>query len=264
MLQLFKRGWRICQIIVLGIFVPECLLGSADAEEALVRVAVAANFSAPMQLLSNDFYHKTGIHVVYSTAGTGQLYAQIVNGAPFQVLLAADSATPQRLIKAHRAVASSLFTYATGVLVLWSADPALVDKQGRILQSGRFRHLAVAQAKNAPYGAAAMEVLQHMGLQSTLQPLIVQGEDINQTWQFVQSGNAELGFVALAQVLHPGKVLPGSLWVVPQTLYSVLDQKAVLLQNASNQPAALAWMRYLRSAATQRLIRGFGYAVHPQ
>ena len=236
------------------------LSGSAlHAEE--VTVAVAANFSAPMQKIVAAFAAATGHKAVVVTGSTGKLYAQIKNGAPFQVLLSADDEIPTRLGKEGVGVAASQFTYATGRLVLWSRQAGVVDDKGEVVRSGRFDHLALADPKLAPYGAAAVDVMAKLGLTASLQPKLVQGESIGQAYQFVFSGNAALGFVALSQVMVEGKVAEGSAWVVPAHLHSPLRQDAIVLNAGKNNAAAAAFMAFLRSDAAKALIRSFGYEV---
>ncbi len=231
---------------------------SVQADE--ISVAVAANFTAPMQVVAASFERDTGHKVQVAFGATGKFYAQIKNGAPFEVLLAADAETPAKLIHENAAVAGSQFTYAIGRLVLWSAKPAFVDSAGTVLKDGGFNHLAIANPKLAPYGAAAVEVMKQLGLYEAMQPKIVTGESIAQTHQFVRTGNAELGFVALSQVLKDGK-MEGSAWMVPTRLYLPIRQDAVLLAKGRNKPAAEALMRYLRSDRARALIQSFGYSL---
>ena len=246
---------------VLGGIVLCCVFGAARAEP--VQVAVAANFAAPMQRIAAEFAKDTGHKALLSIGATGKFYAQISQGAPFDVLLSADDETPARLVAEGAAVAASRFTYAIGRLVLWSAQPGLVDEQGAVLKRGGFRHLALANPKTAPYGAAAVEVLTAMGLLDTLRPLFVQGENIAQSHQFVATGNAELGFVALSQVLKDGKLSGGSAWRVPASLHRPLQQDAVLLAGARDNAAAQALMRYLKSDKARALVLSFGYELPP-
>jgi molybdate transport system substrate-binding protein len=234
---------------------------SADASE--VRVAVASNFTAPMKVLAREFEQATGHKTALSFGATGQFYAQIKNGAPFDVLLSADDTTPARLAQEGLAQAESRFTYAIGRLVLWSRRPDLVDREGTVLRTSRFQRLAIANPKLAPYGAAAMEVLNSMGLAVTLAPKIVEGANISQAYQFVASENAELGFVALSQVLEHGKMREGSGWVVPSNLHAPIQQDAILLSRGQDQEAAKALMNFLRSERAREVITSFGYAVAP-
>lgn len=224
-----------------------------------VQVAVAANFTAPMKQIAEGFEKATGHKTLLSFGATGKFYAQITNGAPFQVFLAADSATPARLEKEGLAVQGSRFTYATGKLVLWSAKDDLVDAQGDVLKKGGFKHLAIAAPKLAPYGAAAVETMTKMGLADTLAPLLVQGESIGQTYSFVASGNADLGFVALSQVYENGKIKSGSAWIVPAGMHSPILQDVVLLSQAKDNAAAIALMQYLKTDAAKAVISSYGY-----
>ena len=235
------------------------IAGFAHADD--VQVAVAANFTAPMQQIAAQFEKDSGHKAVLSFGATGKFYAQIVNGAPFELLLAADDETPARLEKEGQGVAGSRFTYAIGKLVLWSADPALVDAKGEILKKGGFRHLALANPKTAPYGAAAVETMGKLGVLSTLQPLFVQGENISQTQQFITTGNAELGFVALSQVFKDGRITGGSAWIVPASLYEPIRQDAVLLARGKDKPAAAALAAYLKGDKAKAVIRSFGYEL---
>jgi molybdate transport system substrate-binding protein len=238
-----------------------CLAGScAGAVQAgEVHVAVAANFAAPMARIAESFRAATGHVVKVSSGATGKFHSQIVAGAPFELLLAADDATPRRLVDEGHALGSSRFTYATGRLVLWSATPGFVDVQGAVLASGRFAHLAIANPKVAPYGRAAMEVLGARGLADALAPKLVTGESVAQAFQFVATGNAELGFVALSQVQVPGKASTGSAWVVPAAMHAPILQDAVLLKRGESNPAAVALLAYLKSAPARELIGAFGY-----
>ena len=227
---------------------------------AEVTVAVATNFAAPMQKIAQVFEQETGHKAILSLGSTGGFFAQIKNGAPFQVLLAADDETPLRLEKEGLGVAGSRFTYATGKLVLWSKQPGLVDDKGEVLKSGKFLRIAIANPKLSPYGAAAIETMTKLGVLQALQPKLVQGENIAQTYQFVASENAQLGFVALSQVLSEGKISQGSGWVVPASLHAPIQQDAILLNKGADSPAAKALMAYLRGDKAQALIRNFGYA----
>jgi len=229
------------------------------AQAGEVQVAVAANFTAPMKLIAAEFERSSGHKVLLSFGGTGKFYAQIRNGAPFEILLAADAETPRRLEQEGLGVAGSSITYAVGKLALWSADAGLVDAKGEVLTSGNYRHIAIASPKLAPYGAAAQQVLERLGLTTALTPKIVQGENIAQTYQFIKSGNAELGFVALSQVYAQGAVKEGSAWIVPAALYSPIRQDAVLLMKGKDNPAAAALLQFMRSEQAQAVIKSFGY-----
>jgi len=238
-----------------------CAAQTAHAAE--VQVAVAANFALPMEGISTGFAAATGHTLKTAVGATGKFYAQIVAGAPFELLIAADDQTPKKLIAAGHAVAGSNFSYAIGKLVLWSARPGFVDDQGAVLASGKFAHIAIANPKVAPYGAAALQVMQARGLGDALAPRLVTGASIAQAFQFVSTGNAELGFVALSQVAVPGKPAAGSYWLVPQPLYAPIRQDAVLLKAGADKPAAKALLTYLKSPAAQQVIRSFGYGIDP-
>jgi len=233
--------------------------GGVPAWAGEVRVAVAANFAAPMQRIAADFEKDTGHKALLSVGATGKFYAQITQGAPFDVLLSADDETPIRLEAEAASVAGTRFTYAIGRLVLWSAQPGAVDDQGAVLARGNFRHLALANPKTAPYGAAAVDVLKGMGLLEALAPRFVQGENIAQTLQFITTGNAELGFVALSQVAAPGKPVTGSYWLVPPLLHGEIRQDAVLLKIGEKNAAASALLSYLKSAPAKAVIQSYGY-----
>jgi molybdate transport system substrate-binding protein len=230
---------------------------SAFAEE--VQVAVAANFTAPMKVIAADFEKATGHKVMLSFASTGKFYTQIKNGAPFDVFLAADDTTPEKLDKENGTVADSRFTYATGKLVLWSAKPDVVDAKGDVLKKNTFTHIALASPKLAPYGQAAVETMNKLGVYATLQPKFVQGESIGQTFTFVSTGNAELGFVALSQVFENGKLKGGSGWIVPANLHEPIRQDAVILTHGKDNKAAAELTAYLKSEPAKTVIRSFGY-----
>jgi molybdate transport system substrate-binding protein len=231
----------------------------ARADE--VQVAVAANFAAPMAQIAADFSRESGHRATIVSGSTGKLYAQIRSGAPFALLLAADQETPAKLEAEGLAVPGQRFTYAIGKLVLYSAKPGFVDGDGAVLRAGGFDHLALANPKIAPYGAAAMEVLASLHLVERLQDKLVQGESIGQTFQFISTGNAELGFVALSQVAPPDRPVAGSWWLVPAALYRPIRQDAVLLQKGADQAAARALLQYLQSDRAKAVIRAFGYGT---
>ena len=237
------------------------LLASLSLHADEVQVAVAANFTAPMQQIAAQFEKDSGHKAVLAFGATGKFYAQITNGAPFEILLAADDETPARLEKEGLGVPGSRFTYALGKLVLWSADAGRVDNAGAVLRSGDYRHLAIANPKAAPYGTAAMEALGRLGVLPEVQPRIVQGENISQAHQFVVSGNAELGFVALSQVYKDGKLASGSMWPVPAELYTPILQDAVLLAKGRDKPAASALLAYLKGDKARAVIRSYGYEL---
>lgn len=242
-----------------------CLLlgwGSLLATQAAtVQVAVASNFAGAMQQIAPAFRQATGHEMTVVTAGTGKLYAQIRNGAPFEVLLSADTKTPRRLEEEGLAVSGSRFTYALGKLVLWSARPNTVDREGKVLSRGAFAHIGLGNPKTVPYGEAAAEVLRHLGLYEALEAKFVLGENIAQTQQFVASGNAELGFVALSGVYKDGQLTGGSAWWIPEALYSPIRQDAVLLKKGQDNAAARDLLDYLRSAPARGIMTSLGYGV---
>jgi len=249
----FRRLVQLATVATAG------LSGLCQAAE--VSVAVAANFTAPMQKIAVAFEQDTGHKAVLAFGSTGKFYAQIRNGAPFHLLLAADDETPAKLDKEGLTVPGSRFTYAIGTLVLWSAQAGLVDKQGQVLRTGHFERIALADPKLAPYGAAAVETLTRLGLLPTLQSRFVQGENIGQTYQFVATGNAALGFVALSQVMVDGRITRGSAWQIPADLHTPIRQDAVILSNAKDNAAAAALAAYLRSDKARAIIRAYGYAL---
>jgi len=237
------------------------LLSTAAAQAAEIKVAVSANFAAPLRKIGVDFEKESGHRIVASVGSTGMFYAQIKAGAPFDALLAADDETPARLEKEGAGVAGSRFTYAIGKLVLWSRTPGFVDDRGEVLRTKAFSHLALADPRLAPYGAASLQVLKALGLLETLQPRFVTAANNTQAYQFVASGNAELGFLALSQVYQDGRITEGSGWIVPQEFYSPLRQDAVLLARARGKPAAEALLKYLRGDKARAIIRSYGYGL---
>lgn len=238
-----------------------CLVGlfAAPVHADEIQVAVAANFAAPMQKIAREFERDSGHKALLAFGATGKFFAQIVNGAPFDVFLSADDETPARLAKAGHALDGSRFTYAIGRLALWSARPDKVDGQGELLKNGDFRHLALANPKTAPYGAAAIEVMQKLGVLAALQGKFVHGESVAQTYQFVVSGNAETGFVALSQIWKDGRISAGSAWIVPPTMHAALRQDAVLLSRGRDKAAASALLAYLQGEKAGAIIKSFGY-----
>jgi len=231
-------------------------LSAAQTTAEEIRIAVASNFNNAITNITEQFEANTGHKVLLSFASTGKHYAQIINGAPFDIFFAADIKHPQRLEQEAVAIAGSRFTYAVGKLILWSPMSNYIDSQGKVLEQNRFRHLAIANPKLAPYGKAAQEVLQARGLWEALKSKMVRGENIGQTFQFIKSGNAELGFVAYSQIKRPGHAITGSWWHVPQTLYTPIEQQAVLLKDNS---AAKAFLSYVKSDDSLEIIRSFGY-----
>lgn len=237
------------------------LLISSAALADDVQVAVAANFTAPMKAIAEQFAKDTGHHVVAAYGATGQLYAQINNGAPFEVFLSADDTTPKKLEDAGKGVAGSRFTYATGTLVLWSPKANYIDAKGEVLSKGQFKHLAIANPQTAPYGLAATQTLEKLGLSEQVTNKLVVGQSISQTLQFVSTGNAELGFVALSQVSLNGKLTEGSAWTVPESYYQPIKQDALLLDKGATKPAAKALIEYLKGPQAAKVIKAYGYRI---
>ena len=226
-----------------------------------LMVAVAANFQRPMQAIAASFERESGHALILSFGATGSFYAQIKNGAPYQVLLSADQDTPSKLVAEGLGVERTQLTYAVGQLVLWSAKAGYVDAQGQILKTQPFQRLAIANPKLAPYGLAAIETLKKLDLLGALERKMILGDNIAQTHQWVMSENAELGFVALSQVMTEGKISTGSAWMVPPSLHAPIAQDAVVLKNGKGNALANALMIYLQSDKIKSLIRSYGYRV---
>jgi len=226
---------------------------------AEVNVAVAANFTGPMERIGPEFEKATGHKLSVSYGTVGKFYSQIKNGAPFEVLVSADDETPTRLEKDGLAIPESRFTYAIGKLVLWSAKPGFVDDKGDVLKRGEFQHIAVANPKLAVYGAAAVEAMKKTGVYDRVEPRFVLGENITQAYQFTTTGNAELGFVALSQIYKDGQYVTGSYWMVPTNLYPQIRQDAILLAKGRGNPAADALLTYLKSEPARKVIKSYGY-----
>ena len=232
-------------------------VGTVQADE--VQVAVAANFTAPIQAMAADFEKDTGHKLVAAYGATGQFYTQIKNGAPFEVFLSADDTTPAKLESEGDTVKGSRFTYAIGTLALWSAKDGYVDAKGQVLKDNAFQHLSIANPKAAPYGLAATQVLDKLGLTAQVKGKIVEGQNITQAYQFVSTGNAELGFVALSQIYKDGKVTGGSAWIVPAELHDPIKQDAVILSKGRDNPAAAALVDYLKGPKAAAIIQAYGY-----
>jgi len=219
-----------------------------------IRVATASNFRDAMSAIASRFEQRSEHEVILIPGSSGKHYAQIVNGAPFDAFFSADAARPELLDNAGLAVPGSRFTYAVGRLVLWSPKAEYVDAQGVILKHGEFRHLAIANPDLAPYGRAARETMESLGVWDRLNSRLVRGENINQAFQFVHSGNAELGFVAWSQIKNDGP--EGSHWTVPQSLYRPIEQQAVLLRDSA---ATRAFISHIQSREVRKIIRDHGY-----
>jgi len=244
---------------LLLIFVAALPATHVFADEVLV--AVASNFAKPMEEIASAFKKATGHSAQLSFGASGKFVAQIENGAPFEVFLSADEKKPEKLTESGFAVPGTRFTYALGTLVLWSAKPGYVDAEGKVLATGDYKHLVIADPKLAPYGAAALDVLDHLGLTERVKPLLVLGENISQAQQFISTGNAELGFIALSQVMKDGKIGGGSGWIIPADKYTPIRQNAILLKKGADNPAALALLDFLESAKTLAIIKRYGYGL---
>lgn len=231
---------------------------SLQASAGEVTAAVAANFTAAAKEIAAEFEKDTGHQATLSFGSTGKLYTQITNGAPFDVFFAADAARPQKLVDSGDAVADSLFTYAVGQLVLWSADESTVDDQGAVLKEGKLERIAIANPKTAPYGAAAVEALTAMGLWEGMEATTARGDSIAQTYQMAYSGAVPAAMVARAQIALDDS---GSGWMIPQELYNPIRQQAVLLTKSADNEAAQAWMDYLQGDKAQAIIERYGYGL---
>ena len=249
----YKRGMRRLILVILALMT---LAAGPSAMAAQTRVAVAANFSEPAKQIAARFKVRTGHDAILSFGSSGQFYAQIANGAPFDVFLSADRERPEAAEAQGFGVVGSRFTYAVGRLVLYSRTPGLVDPKGAVLATGTFEKLAIADPKLAPYGVAAIEVLRKRGVYDALRSRLVQGASITQTYQFVDTGAAELGFVALSQVLT---VADGSRWIIPAKDHTAIDQQAVLLKVGADKPAAKAFLAFLKTTEARAIIRRYGY-----
>jgi len=247
---------RICALVVVTTLLSLVTAASVVADE--IRVAVASNFTTTIRDIAGRFEQQNGHKVTLVFSSTGKHYAQIIHGAPFDAFFAADARRPELLDTEGVALAGSRFTYAVGKLVLWSPDEDRVDSTGKVLEQGDFRHLSLANPRLAPYGRAAREVLEKRGLWEALQDRMVRGENIGQAFQFVGSGNAELGFVAWSQVKRPDQAASGSWWDIPQALYSPIEQQAVLLKD---NLVAHDFMAYVRSEEALEIIRTYGYGT---
>jgi molybdate transport system substrate-binding protein len=244
-----------CAASLLAVFA----VGAVQADE--VQVAVAANFTAPIQAIAADFEKDTGHKLVAAYGATGQFYTQIKNGAPFEVFLSADDTTPEKLEKEGDTVKGSRFTYAVGTLALWSAKEGYVDGKGEVLKKNEYQHLSIANPKAAPYGLAATQVLEKLKLTEATKAKIVEGQNITQAYQFVSTGNAELGFVALSQIYKDGKVSSGSAWIVPADMHDPIKQDAVILNKGKDNAAAKALVEYLKGPKAAAVIKSYGYQL---
>lgn len=229
---------------------------TVPARAGETQVAIAANFTAPAKEIAAAFQKATGHTAVLSFGASGAFYTQLTHGAPFELFLSADAERPQRAEQEGFAVPKTRFTYAIGRIVLYSARPGLVDAKGAVLKRGGFATIAIADPATAPYGVAAVQAMQRLGVYPVLAPKIVKGSSIAQTYQFVATGAADLGFVALSQLVDaPG----GSRWIVPKALHAPIDQQVVLLKTGVANPAARAFFRFLKSPQAVAIIRRYGY-----
>jgi molybdate transport system substrate-binding protein len=244
----------VTQILAAGAL---ALVTALPAQAGETNVAVAANFTDAANEIAAIFKEKTGHEAILSFGSTGQLYTQITQEAPFEVFLAADDERPRLAIEEGFAVPDSQFTYAIGKIVLWSKDPNLVQGGGT-LRKGEFTKIAIAHPESAPYGAAAVQVMQRLGVYDQLEPKIVQGNNIAQTFQFVETENAEIGFVALSQVVSDTE---GSRWEVPTDLYEPIRQDAVLLEKGAGSEAAKGFLEFLQGPEAAAIIEKFGYGT---
>ena len=247
----------ICKVVA----VASMTMFSVMAVAAEIQVAVAANFTAPVKDLAPIFEQQTGHKLLLSFGSTGMFYGQIKNGATYDVLLAADAKTPEKLVAEGDGGGGTVFTYAVGKLVLWSADRTKIDDRGEILLKGNFNKCAVANPKLAPYGKAAYEVLEKMNVFEKVAPKFVEGDNIGKTFNFVKTGNADIGFVALSQVFKEGKMVSGSGWIVPSEYYGKIRQDAVLLKNGKSAQAAQEFMKFLQGAEASKIKAAYGYAA---
>ena len=262
---MIKKPFRRIQIlfyIVLFFSTFTNLAASAENRGDDILAAVATNFYNPFREIAEQFEQQTGHKVQIISGSTGKLYAQIVNGAPFDLFLSADSWRPKLLEQEGKAILETRFTFALGKITLWSHNPNVVSQNGKLtLQKNNFTHIALANPATAPYGRAARQTLKRIGLWKKIQPMVVQGENIGQVFQFVSSQNAELGFVALSQVLDPKNNIIGSRWDVPQNLYDLLEQDVIVLKNAENNFKAMALWKFLGDKLAKQIIKKYGYGL---
>lgn len=246
--------FRIISFLAIGV-----LIGS-EVPAAEVKVAVASNFSSTLNEISAAFKKETGHTLIISSGASGKFFSQIREGAPFEVFLSADPEHPKKLLEQNLAVKGTDFIYAVGKLVLWSSKENFVDPQGKVLQSTSLQHIAIANPELAPYGKATQEFLERKGLWTSLRPKMVVGENIAQTFHFVSTGNADLGFIAYSQIKDTPS-LKGSYWIVPQDLYKPLQQVALLLKTGDNNAAAKRFLDFLKSKEAKSIIAKFGYGA---
>lgn len=247
---------KIAKLLTVFLLTFNCLPVSAET----ITIAVASNFRATMNEIISAFEAEIGHEVRVSYGSSGRFYAQINNGAPFDVFFSADQEKPA-LLDAQNALASNRFTYAIGALALWSKSPGLPLEQAELLRQGNFNKLSMANPRLAPYGIAALEVLTSLGLEESTRDKWVQGESITQAFQFVDSENADLGFVALSQIMQDGVSSEGSVWLIPPELYKPIKQDAVLLARGEGNQGAMDFLNYVQSERVKMIIQSYGYQV---
>jgi molybdate transport system substrate-binding protein len=260
MMHISLRG-HAAAVLFLSLTASALLLSLTSTQlcAAEISAAVASNFAAPMEHIVALFQKESGHTVKVSLGASGKLYTQIKGGAPFDVLLSADEEIPKRLLQEGLAVAGSRFVYATGRLVLWSAQPDLVDDKGAVLNKGNFDRLAYANPTFSPYGTAAKETLGKLTMWNSIQKKLKKSDDVTQTYQMAATEKSDLAFIALSQVMRDGKVTAGSWWLVPAELHNPIRQSAVLLSASKEQAAAKAFLAFLKSDKARAVMRGFGY-----
>lgn len=256
--DLFLTGSDAIIDMIKSIVITSLLLLSSSAQAGQLLIAVAANFTGTTQALIEQFQRDSGHRVRVSFGSTGKLYAQIENGAPFELFLAADSRHPRKAIEQGLAQPGTRFTYAKGQLVLWSLKPQLFEQGERFLQTADFKRVAIANPKTAPYGLAAQQVMIRLGLWQSLQSKLVRGDSIAQTFQFTATGNAQIGFIARAQ-LRGWSGDPGTVWQIPSDFYAPIEQQAVLLTRGKSNPVAQQFLKFLKGDRARRIINDFGY-----
>jgi molybdate transport system substrate-binding protein len=249
---MITRRLQLLALLAIGLIAPRAVMA------AETQVAVAANFTEPAKEIAAAFKAKTGDTATLSFGSSGQFYAQMSHGAPFEVFLSADAERPQAAEHDGLGVVGTRFTYAVGRLVLYSKAPGLVDGAGAVLKAGKFAKLSIADPAAAPYGTAAVQTLQKLGLYDALKPKIVTGSSIAQAYQFVDTGAAELGFVALSQVIN---VAGGSRWTVPAADHAPIEQQAILMKPGQDDAAAKSFLAFLKSPPAVAIIKKYGYEV---
>lgn len=242
-------------------FASVVLMSSSVVSAEVIKVAVASNFTHPIKEIAKNFEQDTQNKVELSFGSSGKFYAQIANGAPYEVFLSADQAKPKRLADEGMAIADTQFTYAEGQLVLWSKDPQKVDPLGKVLDEDSFNRLALANPKLAPYGLAALQTLETLELVDKTRTKWVKGVNIAQTYQYVDTLNADIGFVALSQITENHKITQGSAWIVPDEFYLPIKQDAIIVKGAERNATAQAFLDYLRSNSAQKIIQSYGYKI---